>query len=37
MHPGPVFVDATGDISGSINVIIGDKNVPAECLGKEHQ
>jgi len=37
MHPGPVFVDAIGEISGGVDVIIGDKEIPAECLSKEHQ
>jgi hypothetical protein len=37
VHPGPVFVDAIFDKNGSVDVIVGDKEIPAECLGKEHQ
>ena len=37
VHPGPVLIDAICDISGSIDVIVGDKKIPVECLGKEHQ
>jgi hypothetical protein len=37
VHPGPLFVDAIGNIAGRVNVEVGDKDIPAECLGKEHQ
>jgi hypothetical protein len=37
VHPGPVFVYTICDISGCIDVIAGDKEVPVKCLGKEHQ
>ena len=37
MHPGAVLVDAILQISGGIDIIIGDKKVLVECLGKEHQ
>jgi hypothetical protein len=36
-HPGLVLVDAIGNIRRGMDVIVGDKEVPAECLGKEHQ
>jgi len=38
VHPGSVLVDAIRDIDGGIDVIIEDKKIPVECLGKEgHQ
>jgi hypothetical protein len=37
VHPRPILVDAIRDIGGGIDVIAGYKDVPVECLGKEHQ
>ena len=37
MHPGPVLIDTIFDKSGGVEIIVGEKEIPAECLGKEHQ
>jgi len=34
-HPGPVFVDTVRSVACGIYKIIGDKEAPAECLGKK--
>jgi hypothetical protein len=37
VHPGPCLIDAIPDVSGGVDVVVGGKKIPAECLGKEHQ